>query len=149
MPSSTRADLVGDTAITLIAERGLRGLTHRAVDEAAGLPAGSTSNLARTRSALLETAFARLVHLENQAMAAVLVPVPDLTPEAFADQVAALLEGTLATRSAQTLARFEFALEATRRPELRAMYDAGGAAFREPAKHLLEALGATDPERQS
>ncbi|NUS01248.1 MAG: TetR/AcrR family transcriptional regulator, partial [Nonomuraea sp.] len=30
-----RAETVADTAITLLAERGMRGLTHRAVDEAA------------------------------------------------------------------------------------------------------------------
>ncbi|MFC6576320.1 hypothetical protein ACFQBS_06085 [Planomonospora parontospora] len=61
---SQRAELVAETAITLLAERGMRGLTHRAVDEAAGLPPGSTSNLARTRSALLELALARLTELE-------------------------------------------------------------------------------------
>ncbi|HLL33473.1 MAG TPA: TetR/AcrR family transcriptional regulator, partial [Streptomyces sp.] len=49
----SRADLVADTALALLAERGMRGLTHRAVDEAAGLPQGSTSNVARTRQALL------------------------------------------------------------------------------------------------
>jgi len=61
--STPRAALIADTAIALIAERGLRGLTHRAVDEAAGLPSGSTSNLARTRAALLETALARIADL--------------------------------------------------------------------------------------
>ena len=34
-------------------ERGVHGLTHRAVDQAAGLPQGSTSNLFRTRQALV------------------------------------------------------------------------------------------------
>ncbi|NUP52351.1 MAG: TetR family transcriptional regulator, partial [Catenulispora sp.] len=63
---TSRPDLIGDTAIALLAERGLRGLTHRAVDEAAGLPPGSTSNHARTRSALLETTFARLCRLEAE-----------------------------------------------------------------------------------
>lgn len=35
---AARADLVADTALALLAERGMRGLTHRAVDETAGLP---------------------------------------------------------------------------------------------------------------
>ncbi|MEV1172971.1 TetR/AcrR family transcriptional regulator, partial [Nonomuraea sp. NPDC049784] len=64
-----RSETVADTAITLLAERGMRGLTHRAVDEAAGLPPGSTSNLARTRAALLELTLARLTELEMQALA--------------------------------------------------------------------------------
>lgn len=57
----------------------MRGLTHRAVDEAAGLPQGSTSNLARTRAALLEAAVRRLAERE----AAVLTPgeMPQATAE--------------------------------------------------------------------
>src|SRR3546814_11729549 len=36
----------------VVAENGLRGLTHRAVDRKAGLPEGSCSGYLRTRSAL-------------------------------------------------------------------------------------------------
>jgi DNA-binding transcriptional regulator YbjK len=147
-PPRTRPQLIGDTAIDLLAERGLRGLTHRAVDEAAKLPAGSTSNHARTRAALLASAFARLVELEKESLAPTLEmdgpPTLDLTAEAVAE----MLHRTLTERRAQALARFELALEATRRPELRDIYDAGGTAFREPATRLLAALGAREPERQ-
>ncbi|MFC7648743.1 TetR/AcrR family transcriptional regulator [Streptosporangium lutulentum] len=66
-----RAELIAETAVTLLAERGMRGLTHRAVDEAAGLPPGSTSNLARTRSALLELTLARLTEVESDVLASV------------------------------------------------------------------------------
>lgn len=149
---TSRPDLIGDTAIALLAERGLRGLTHRAVDEAAGLPAGSTSNHARTRSALLETAFARLCRLEAEifedaANPGGLLALDKLSPETAADLVAAQLHDTLTLRRDQALARFELALEATRRPELRAIYDAAGATFREPARGLMAALGAPDPDR--
>lgn len=71
-----------------------------------------------------ETTFARLCRLEA---------------EVFED--AANPGGVLA------LARFELALEATRRPELRAIYDEAGVAFREPARGLMAALGSTDPDR--
>ncbi|HWG27037.1 TetR/AcrR family transcriptional regulator [Actinospica sp.] len=151
-PPRSRPDIIGDTAIALLAERGLRGLTHRAVDEAAGLPPGSTSNHARTRSALLETAFARLVELEKAAMAPAVGREATVLPtgvDAIAAAVAQLLHQTLTQRRAQTLARFELALEATRRPELREIYDAAGAAFREPAVQLVTLLGAADPERQA
>jgi DNA-binding transcriptional regulator YbjK len=151
---TSRPDLIGDTAIALLAERGLRGLTHRAVDEAAGLPAGSTSNHARTRGALLETTFARLCRLEAEifedaANPGGLLALRDLSPELAADLVATQLHDTLALRRNQLLARFELALEATRRPELRAIYDAAGKTFRDPARGLLAALGSTDPERHS
>lgn len=151
---TSRPDLIGDTAIALLAERGLRGLTHRAVDEAAGLPPGSTSNHARTRSALLETTFARLCRLEAEvfedaANPGGLLAARQLTPETAADLVATQLHDTLTGRREQVLARFELALEATRRPELRSIYNNAGATFRDPARGLLAALGAADPERAS
>ncbi|MYS04964.1 TetR family transcriptional regulator, partial [Streptomyces sp. SID6041] len=65
---ASRADRIGDAALDLLVERGMRGLTHRAVDERAGLPQGSTSNHARTRQALLETAVRRQVQRESQVL---------------------------------------------------------------------------------
>ncbi|MFE9774590.1 TetR/AcrR family transcriptional regulator [Streptomyces sp. NPDC005931] len=144
-----RADLVADTALALLAERGMRGLTHRAVDESAGLPQGSTSNLARTRQALLELAVRRLADREARVLA--LHEMPD--PRAGADPVVHAL--ALATHRALTrnrdltLARYELALEATRRPELRAYFDAAGARFREQLTALVTALGSRDPERHA
>jgi DNA-binding transcriptional regulator YbjK len=43
-----------DAAIEVLGERGMRALTHRAVDAEAGLAAGSTANYFPTREALLE-----------------------------------------------------------------------------------------------
>ena len=151
-PSRSRPEVIADTAIALLVERGLRGLTHRAVDEAAGLPAGSTSNHARTRSALLEAAFARLVDLETAAMAPAVGAAETPTLPSGIDEIAALvaqsLHLTLTERRVQILARFELALEATRRPELREIYDAASTAFRGPAVQLVTLLGVADPERQ-
>lgn len=49
-----RRGLVATSAIRIISRDGLRALTHRAVDQEAGIPQGSTSHHARTRIALLE-----------------------------------------------------------------------------------------------
>ncbi|MBE1584365.1 TetR/AcrR family transcriptional regulator [Nonomuraea angiospora] len=142
-----RSEIVADTAITLLADRGMRGLTHRAVDEAAGLPPGSTSNLARTRAALLELTLARLTELEMRALASVfesasfeLSDLPAVMAEALYIQL---------TDRRRTLARYELALEATRRPELRKIYDEAGHGFRDPAVALLAALGSRDPVRHA
>ncbi|MFI9559990.1 TetR/AcrR family transcriptional regulator [Nonomuraea endophytica] len=136
-----RSELIAETAIALLSERGMRGLTHRAVDEAAGLPPGSTSNLARTRAALLELTLNRLTVLERRTFESVYEPGADPI-----DQLAAALHKQLQD-SRRTLARFELALEATRRPELRTIYDAAGHQFRAPATALAAALGSTDPVR--
>ncbi|YCK34962.1 TetR/AcrR family transcriptional regulator [Actinomadura sp. ATCC 39365] len=142
-----RADAVADTAITLLAERGMRGLTHRAVDEAAGLPPGSTSNLARTRAALLELTLSRLTELEMKAMAIAYEPVP-LTLDDLPARLAEAVRVQLDDRR-RTLARYELALEATRRPELREIYNRAGRHFRDPAPAMLAALGSKDPVRHA
>ncbi|GAA5154572.1 ABC-F family ATP-binding cassette domain-containing protein [Nocardioides marinquilinus] len=49
---SPRMRAILDAALSVVATHGLRGLTHRAVDRAAGLPEGSTSAYLRTRRAL-------------------------------------------------------------------------------------------------
>ncbi|HEY1323258.1 MAG TPA: hypothetical protein VGF32_23575, partial [Streptosporangiaceae bacterium] len=62
--SGGRTRQVGDAAIAVLADQGARGLTHRAVDRAAGLPPGTTSNYARTREALLTLALTRIAELD-------------------------------------------------------------------------------------
>lgn len=49
---SPRMERLLDAALTVVADGGIRGLTHRAVDRQAGLPEGSCSAYLRTRSAL-------------------------------------------------------------------------------------------------
>jgi hypothetical protein len=49
----------------------------------------------------------------------------------------------------RVLARFELALEATRRPELRTAYDEMGQAIRVQVVRLLAAAGSAHPERDA
>ncbi len=50
---ASKREQILDAAIELLGSRGARALTHRAVDETAAVPVGSTSNYFRTRQALL------------------------------------------------------------------------------------------------
>ncbi|MBR7838823.1 TetR/AcrR family transcriptional regulator [Actinospica durhamensis] len=165
----SRAEVVGDTAIAVLAAQGARGLTHRAVDRAADLPPGSTSNHARTREALLTCALARITELEaadaaalaggraggstggggSAAGAALALEQFALDPAAFAAPIAAMLHHGLTSARARLLARYELALEATRRPALRALYDEAARPFREPVQAMLEAAGSADPARHA
>jgi hypothetical protein len=61
----SRREQVLDAAITVLGGDGSRGLTHRAVDAAAGVPAGTTSNHNRTREALLAGIVTRLAELDR------------------------------------------------------------------------------------
>lgn len=144
-----RPTLIADAAIDLIADAGLRGLTHRAVDDASGLPAGSTSNLARTRAALLELVLTRIVERETAdfpVLAEGELPQAAVPPrELLAEVGAEVLFRALTEGRRLTLARLELALEATRRPELRTLYDRLGARFAQRAAELLAASGSGDP----
>jgi DNA-binding transcriptional regulator YbjK len=61
----SRRALIADAAISTLARDGMRGLTHRAVDRAAGLPEGSASYYFRTRQALLQATVERLAELTS------------------------------------------------------------------------------------
>ncbi len=54
-----RRDLLRDTAIGVLAREGAHRLTHRRVDQEAGLPTGTTKNYFPTRDALLRAAAER------------------------------------------------------------------------------------------
>ncbi|MCX4992439.1 MULTISPECIES: TetR/AcrR family transcriptional regulator [unclassified Streptomyces] len=148
-PGTSRAELIADTALGLLAERGMRGLTHRAVDETAGLPQGSTSNHARTRLALLEAAVRRLAEREAQVLTLDEMPDPSGGPDALAHGLALALHRYLTRHRELCVARYELALEATRRPELREFFDAAGQRFRDPVTALVTAGGSNDPARHA
>lgn len=145
----TRAERIGDAALDLLVERGMRGLTHRAVDERAGLPQGSTSNHARTRQALLEAAVRRQVELEAAVLAPHELPAAGAGPEALVDALALALHRYLTDHRALLVSRYELALEATRRPELRSFFDSAGSVFHTPLIAMMRAAGSPAPERHA
>jgi len=55
-----RRETLLDAAIQVLGERGIRALTHRAVDAEAGVAAGSIANYFPTREALLEAIVERV-----------------------------------------------------------------------------------------
>ena len=55
-----------DAALAVVADKGMKGLTHRAVDAAAEVAEGTTSNYFRNRAALVEAVLDRLEHLDGQ-----------------------------------------------------------------------------------
>jgi DNA-binding transcriptional regulator YbjK len=139
-----RADLA-DAAILTLAREGMRGLTHRAVDRAAGLPEGSASYYFRNRQALLQAVVERLAELD-----AAEVPVfPTKSLDALVEATAEVLEIWATTGRHRQLARYELALESTRRPELRIALVASGDAIRAVAAERLAALGVGDSRRRA
>jgi DNA-binding transcriptional regulator YbjK len=153
----SRRALIADAAISTLARDGMRGLTHRAVDRAAGLPEGSASYYFRTRQALLQATVERLAELTSTDMlgsAAVLdstavPPLPGHDLDTLAGVTAGLVESWLTTGRERQLARYELALEATRRPELRQTLVTTGDAIRAAVADLFAAAGVRDPYQRA
>lgn len=146
-----RIEGVGDAAIAVLAGEGARGLTHRAVDAAGGLPPGTTSNYARTRAALLALTLRRIAELDAADGAAQAATLDTTGVAGLAGVLAAMLHRMITDAAVRRrlVARFELAFEATRRPELRAAYDELGGAFRTQVAGLLTVAGSRTPGRDA
>lgn len=118
-PNVARRDHLADAAIEVLGRLGARGLTHRAVDAEADEPPGTTSRYFRTRHALMCGAAERIkvMHFADLARA----PRGPLARAAVADHLAELVIAALTRQRPRHLAALELFLEATRRPELRAV----------------------------
>src|SRR5215467_3978589 len=147
----SRRTEIADAAITTLAREGMRGLTHRAVDRAAGLPEGSASYYFRTRQALLKATVERLAELDSaEILPGTSLPVQSGHElDAFAAAAAAIIENWLTTGRERQLARYELALEATRRPELRHALVASGTAIRAPVAGWFAAAGVREPGQRA
>jgi DNA-binding transcriptional regulator YbjK len=147
----SRRSEIADAAISTLAREGMRGLTHRAVDRAAGLPEGSASYYFRTRQALLKATVERLAELDSTDMRdSPRLPLPagqDL--DNFAGAAAGIIQSWLTAGRERQLARYELALEATRRPELRQALVASGTSIRAIVASQFAAAGVRQPGQRA
>ncbi|MFI8165736.1 TetR/AcrR family transcriptional regulator [Streptomyces sp. NPDC086081] len=146
--STDRRTVLADAAIDVLAEAGLRGLTHRAVDRAAQLPSGTTSAYFRTRQALLGALVRRLVTLDQAELqeAGERMPVPRNAGE-LAAGIAVLAERRLTGEGRRrSLARYACAIESVHHPELREILLPRRNAGRDLVRAFLAAQGVADPD---
>ncbi|MFB9558142.1 TetR/AcrR family transcriptional regulator [Streptomyces roseoviridis] len=129
----------------------MRGLTHRAVDAAAGLPAGTTSAYFRTRSALLTGLVRRLVELDQAELAAAAerAPVPRTADDLVRSLAALVAARTAGEGRRRSLARYACVLESVRDPELRDILVPRENPGRDAVRTFLAAQGVADPEART
>ncbi|GAA0743434.1 TetR family transcriptional regulator [Dactylosporangium roseum] len=138
-----------DAAITVLGRSGMRGLTHRAVDAAAGLSAGSASNLFRSRDALLEGVADRIVERERSNWEELLAGTVPTTPAMLAEALTGAARDVAGRHRDLTLARYSILLEAANHPPLRRTLTEGGARVRAWFLNWMRLSGSTDPEREA
>ena len=113
--NAQRRAKLADAAIEVVAHDGLRGLSHRAVDQVANVPRGTTSNYFRSRDALLGATTRRLMEQHFELMER---RVSDTTDRAgLIESLSAVLEEALTNHRGRYLAMLELAVETARNPE--------------------------------
>lgn len=123
MANQDRRDRLRDAAIEVLAEQGGRGLTHRAVDVAAGVPPGTAKNYFATRQSLLQAIAERCVERYRD------LPRPAITDRAaLVAMMGALLTDVAGPGRPRLLAYLELQAEAARAPWLAAIMDGIAAA---------------------
>lgn len=131
-------------ALRVIAERGISGTTHRAIAEAAGVPAGAPTYYFGSLAALLQEALLLFSHEETarlHELADAVKELDDPDDELLADVFGRAVADTHVGQPTLVLAQFELYLEAGRSEEIRAAAAACIAAYRNLAATVLRASG--------
>lgn len=144
MPS--RQEELLDAAIGVLGSQGVRALTHRAVDAAAGLPFGSAANCFKTRDALISAVVERFAGRDRDGWRAVAGLVQPSTPGELAAALTAYVRRALGPERAVHIARYGLFIEAALRPALQEHLATSAAELRRWATQWLRAIGSTNPD---
>ncbi|KPC63554.1 TetR/AcrR family transcriptional regulator [Streptomyces albus] len=137
----TRRDRLRDAAIEVLAEAGGRGLTHRAVDCAAGVPLGTAKNYFPSRDALLGAVAERCVERYRATVEELAAAGPPAGREGLTALLAGLLADVAGPGRSRLLAYLELQAEAARRPWLARLLDPIGASDFPAFEALQRAAG--------
>ncbi|MFJ4169266.1 TetR/AcrR family transcriptional regulator [Paenarthrobacter sp. NPDC089714] len=129
---------LADAALAVVAAKGLKGLTHRAVDAEAGAAVGTTSNYFRNREALVTAALDRVEELDSRLLRQQARGQFPTSVSELAEQLTGAVLALAREHADLTRARFAFALD---RPE---SVSAGHERMLTGLAQILEALGVPD-----
>lgn len=139
-----RREEVLDAAIEVLGTRGLRGLTHRAVDEVAAVPPGTVSNHFRSRSALVKGVVERMVE-QDLAFWAGVDGVGPVAPGGFVVDVLpradAYVRWSVEDGRVRSVARLNLFAAAAVEPELQEPLRRGRAAVERMGEEIGAAIG--------
>jgi len=100
-----------DAALAVVADRGMKGLTHRAVDAEAEVAQGTTSNYYRSRAALVAAVLERLLELDAALLADQGPAGPPQDVEELANQLASLVLALAGRHAGLTRARLALSVD--------------------------------------
>jgi AcrR family transcriptional regulator len=135
-----------DAAIQVLGERGMRALTHRAIDAEAGVVAGSTANYFPTRESLLEAIVERVSAMERGRFDELAAEVCPTTPAELGRSVAGWVREATGARRALTLSRYAILVEAGHNATIRRQLAETGSRVNAWFANWLTLIGSGDTD---
>ena len=142
-----RRERLLDAAIQVLGERGMRALTHRAVDAEAGVGAGSTANYFPTRESLLEAVVERVSAMERDRFDEMAAEVCPVTPAELGRTIAGWVREATGGRRVLTLSRYAILVEAGHNAKIRRQLTETGSRVNAWFANWLRLIGSVDTDR--
>jgi DNA-binding transcriptional regulator YbjK len=142
-----RRERLLDAAIQVLGERGMRALTHRAVDAEAGVGAGSTANYFPTRESLLEAIVDRVSAIERDRFDEMAAEVCPATPAELGRAIAGWVREATGGRRVLTLSRYAILVEAGHNARIRHQLAQTGSRVNAWFANWLTLIGSVGTDR--
>jgi AcrR family transcriptional regulator len=136
-----------DAAVEVLGERGMRALTHRAIDAEAGVAAGSTVNYFPTRESLLEAIVDRVSAMERGHFDDIAAGICPATPAELGRALAGFARDSTGARRALTLSRYAILVEAGHNARIRHQLASTGGRVNAWFANWLRLIGSHDADR--
>jgi DNA-binding transcriptional regulator YbjK len=143
---ANRRETLLDAAVRVLGGRGMRALTHRAVDAEAGVPVGSTANYFSSRESLLEAIVEWVSARERANFDEVARTVCPTTPAELAHVVAAAARDAAGVHRDLTLARYAILVEAGHNAMIRQRLAETGSRVDAWFAAWLRLIGSRNPD---
>lgn len=146
---TNRREHLLDAAIQVLGDRGVRAVTHRAVDAEAGLASGSTANHFSTRDALFAGIVERFAQRERENFEEVAASVCPTSATELGRALGEVAKDQVGRHRALTLCRYALLVESANNPDLRRHLAAAAGRVNVWAANWLRVAGSVRPERDT
>lgn len=142
-----RKEAIREAALRVVGDKGLAGLSMRAIASEADLPLGALGYYFKTKDDLILAAFE--LHTRREAdrmLTAVMGVSANADAEEVAEKLTMYIQRGLTEERTSLVAEYEFLTESTRNPELARISRAWRQALQLQISHIAARLGSDDPE---
>jgi DNA-binding transcriptional regulator YbjK len=134
-----------EATLRVIGESGVKGVTHRAVAQEAGVSLASTTYYFDSKDALIEEAFELMIGRSIDDVRRFTASPGDISHEELIDRIVGFADAQINDPLAFLTAQYELMLEAGRREHLHPIVRRWTIAYMDGFNNLVESAGLPDP----